>query len=74
MTISIPLVAILGAVVYVAYRYMGLRLSWYSFDREPLIRLLAQALPRADHIGPADPDGAEPGSSKSVLVRRSRAR
>jgi hypothetical protein len=25
MTISIPLVAILGAVVFVAYRYMGLR-------------------------------------------------
>ncbi|HUY52508.1 MAG TPA: hypothetical protein VMV92_43540 [Streptosporangiaceae bacterium] len=25
MTISIPLVAFLGAVVFVAYRYMGLR-------------------------------------------------
>ena len=29
MTISVPLVAVLGAVAFVAYRYMGLRL-WHA--------------------------------------------
>ncbi|MQY08060.1 hypothetical protein [Actinomadura macrotermitis] len=30
MTVSVPLVVILGAVVWVAWRYMGLR-AWHVF-------------------------------------------
>lgn len=29
MTVSVPLVAVLGVVAYVAYRYMGLRV-WHA--------------------------------------------
>ena len=29
MTVSIPLVVIAGAIVYIAYRYMGLR-AWHA--------------------------------------------
>lgn len=58
MTVSLPLVAILGALVYVAWRFMGLRV-WHAVmcllfgfflaatDTAPEIRRVVTAIVRA---------------------------
>jgi hypothetical protein len=58
VTVSIPLVAILGAVVYVAWRFMGLR-AWHALmcllfgfflaatNAAPEIRRIVTAIVRA---------------------------
>ena len=48
MTVSIPLIAILAILVYVAYRYMGLRI-WQALTSMILGFLLA-ATSAAPHI------------------------
>jgi len=51
MTVTIPLVAIVGLVVYLAYRYMGLRV-WHAIVCLILGFLLAatSAAPQINHL------------------------
>ncbi len=51
MTVSIPLVAVLGAVVWLAWRYMGLR-TWQAIVCMLVGFLLAAttAAPQINHI------------------------